>query len=127
MGGKFLFILILVSFSYLSAYADPPVNEVDAHNMGIAGGLMGTEKLSLGTLTNEEPAKVNMSIVSAMPQVDDRIPSDVEGILWAWNEKNADGQTLTHEDAGIFKNSSVLSLSMVQSVLGQPLFSNITN
>jgi hypothetical protein len=67
--------------------------------MGIAGGLMGAEKLSLGTLTNEEPAKVNMSIVVAMPQVDERIPSDAEGILWAWNEKNADGQTLTHEDA----------------------------
>lgn len=99
MGGKFLLIIILVSFSYLFAYSDPPVNEVEAHNLGIAGGLMGTGKLALGTLTNEEPAKVNMSIVAAMPQVDDKIPSGAEGILWAWSEKNADRQTLTHEDA----------------------------
>ncbi len=99
MGGKCLFVLLLVFFSYLFAYADPPINEVNAHNAGIENGLMGTPKISLGVPTPEQPAKVNMSIVAAMPQVDDRIPSDAQGILWAWNERNADGETLTEEDS----------------------------
>ncbi len=58
---------------------------------------MGAGGLSLGPLTSEEPAKVNMSIVAAFPQVDSRIPSDAEGVLWAWEEDNADGKTITEE------------------------------
>lgn len=99
MRGIFLLLVVFLSASFLFAYDDPPINEVDSHNEGIAAGLMGAKGISLGPLTDEEPAKVNMSIVVALPQVDERIPSDAEGIIWAWNEKNADGQTLTHEDA----------------------------
>ncbi|MEM4272528.1 MAG: hypothetical protein QXH30_02970 [Candidatus Bilamarchaeaceae archaeon] len=97
MGRWLLFFLALVSFFALHAYADPPLAEVDSHNIGIAGSLMGTEGLAVGKLTSSEPGKVNMTIVGALPQVDNKIPSDVEGILWAWNEKNADGMTISEE------------------------------
>lgn len=91
-----IFLLLLI-LSFCIALEDPPVEGMVQHNQEISASMMRNAALTFGELTRDEPAKVNMTIVTILPAVDGRIPAETEGVLWAWNEKNADGQEITHE------------------------------
>ena len=93
-----LFLLFLV-FSVCAALENPPLDEVAQYNRAIAPSLMGTSALTVGDLTKDNPSRVNMTIVAVIPSVDGRIPPEADEVLWAWNEENADGRTITEEDS----------------------------
>ncbi|MCP4647676.1 MAG: hypothetical protein GY852_08075 [bacterium] len=89
--------LLLLILGFCIALEDPPVDEVVQHNQNISAAMVRNAALTFGELTRDEPARVNMTIVTVLPAVDGRIPAETEGVLWAWNEKNADGQEIYHE------------------------------
>ncbi|MBD3397860.1 hypothetical protein GF412_01780 [Candidatus Micrarchaeota archaeon] len=91
------FLLLLV-LSVCIGLEDPPVDDVVQHNQGISASMARNPALTTGELTRQDPARVNMSIVTVLPCVDSRIPEDAEELLWGWNENNADGMHLTEED-----------------------------
>ncbi len=93
-----LFLLFLL-FPACAALEDPPLDEVAQHNRDLAPSLMETTALTVGELTKDNPSRVNMSIVAVIPSVDERIPPTADEVLWAWNEENADGRTITEEDS----------------------------
>ena len=86
---KLLFAVLLVQLFF--AYADPPLEEVGAHNAGIAGGLLNYTDPYVPELTRFEPAHVNMSIATPWPSVGGRVPSNFTEVYWAWAEEYLDG------------------------------------
>lgn len=94
-----LLLIILLCVRECSALEDPPVGIVVEHNRNISASLMDNGEIGIGELSWEEPAKVRMRIIGSLPQVDYRIPADSEGILWAYDEMNANGSTNPISDA----------------------------
>ena len=88
-----LLIAVLLA-QLLFAYAGPPLEEVGAHNSGIAAGLLNYSDPYVPELTRFEPAHVNMSTATPWPAVGGRVPSNFTEVYWAWAEEYLDGNVV---------------------------------
>lgn len=106
-----LLLLLFVSFSFCAEcegyngsdcvlWKDPPLGTMLGNNIGSASGLMGNGALMSGVeITKSNLAVVDVRVLTALPMVDDKMPSNATGILWTWGEKSAN-DTIIHTESG---------------------------
>ena len=81
------FFLLVLILGLCAALEDTPVQEVTAHNIGIAPSMANNSGIELENFTKDDPVQVGMEIVTVLPAVDGRIPPETDGVLWGYNEE----------------------------------------